>query len=269
MVAFFIGVISMLIFGESKKVPRPLCKASVSKTEECQKVLVSIPTYNEKGNIEPLYTALKKLPFQIDILFIDDNSPDGTGTIIDELIAQDNHVHVIHRAQKLGLGTAHLAGFNYARENKYTHVITMDADLLHDPKYIPDLLSKSRHADIVIGSRYVKGGTYDGVSGIRKFFTHFWRLCIKLGLGLNCDATGSYRLYRVAILKPTVLDKIQATGFEFNLEALYRFKKAGAKIAEIPIQTHGRSYGTTKLTAKDQHMVWGNFCSLLWDRIRG
>lgn len=233
------------------------------------RLLISVPTYNERDNIEPLYEALKSLPCPLDILFVDDNSPDGTGQVIDMLCASDKSVHVIHRASKQGLGTAHIAGFNYARAHNYDYIITMDADFLHDPKYIPVMLSKAPQADIVIGSRYAAGGHYEGVGPVRKFFTYFWRGCIRWGLGLQYDATGSYRLYKTAILKPEIINKIKATGFDFNLEALYRFRKAGAKIVEIPIETQGRSYGTTKLTARDQRMVWGSFCSLLWDRIRG
>ncbi len=233
------------------------------------RILISIPTYNERGNIQPLYRALKSLPYDLEILFIDDNSPDGTGKIIDTLCARDAKVHVIHRSSKSGLGTAHMAGFKYARNYAYTHIITMDADFLHDPKYIPDLIAKSHTADIVIGSRYVNGGNYDAVGPVRKTLTYFWRWCIKCGLGLTCDATGSYRLYNVAILKPEIMQKIKATGFEFNMETLYRLKKSGATITEIPIQAHARFYGTTKLTARDSQKAWGRFCSLVWEQLRG
>lgn len=234
-----------------------------------QKILVSIPTYNEKGNIRPLYEALKQLPVNVEILFIDDNSPDGTGDAIDELCDEDCSVYGIHRKGKLGLGSAHMRGLKFARDKGYTHVITMDADFLHDPKYIPEMVEKSKAADIVIGSRYVEGGTYDAVEGTRKYLTYLWRWCIKSCLGLNYDATGSYRMYNVKILDPEVLKKVKAKGFDFNLETLYRLKKAGATIAEIPIQAHARLYGETKLTARDQKAVWGNFCSLCWDKFKG
>lgn len=236
--------------------------------ENKHSILVSIPTYNEKGNIRPLYESLKALPVQVDILFIDDNSPDGSGEEINNLCDEDCSVYAIHRTGKLGLGSAHMRGLNFARTNGYSHVITMDADFLHDPKYIPEMVEKSKDADIVIGSRYVDGGAYDAVKGSRKYLTYFWRWCIKSCLGLNYDATGSYRMYNVKILDPEILKKVKAKGFDFNLETLYRLKKAGATVAEIPIQAHARLYGETKLTARDQKAVWGNFCSLCWDKFR-
>ena len=211
-------------------------------------VLVCIPTYNEKDNVLLLYEKIRKLPIELSILFIDDSSPDGTGIVIDRIASQDSLVHTIHRPGKLGLGTAHLRAFDYARIHNYKYLITMDADLTHDPKYIPLLLSKKNDADIVIASRYAKGAQMRGWSKIRLPLTYFWRRIIIYTTGLSYDATGAYKLYNVAILKPEVCQRVFSRGFSFGMESLFRFKEYGARIIEIPIQAYGRAHGRSKLS---------------------
>ena len=176
----------------------------------------------------------------MDILFIDDNSPDGTGNVVEMLSIQDPTVHVIHRAGKLGLGTAYFAAFDYLKTHPYQYLIIMDADLTHDPKYIPHMIAKKDTADIVIGSRYTKGASMHGWGSIRLFFTHFWRGMIRFGLGMPYDATGAFRLYNTDILKPEICYTIHAKGFAFQMESLYRFLQHGATVAEIPIEAHQR-----------------------------
>lgn len=233
-----------------------------------QKVLVSIPTYNERGNVEKLIQEINNFLPEGDILFIDDNSPDGTGKLLDELAESNLHLKVVHRPEKSGLGTAHKLGFSYARDHKYDCLITMDADFLHDPCYIPAMIEKSAATDIVIGSRYADGGSYSGINRLRKKLTYFWRWAIQKSLGLGFDATGSYRLYRVAILDPKIYNKISSTAFEFNMEAVYYFKNAGATISEVPIKARGRIYGSSKLSSKDMFAVAKKLFSLACKRIK-
>lgn len=229
-------------------------------------ILVAIPTYNEKDNIPLLYKGIKQLGLPIDILFIDDNSPDGTGTVIDELIEKDATVHVIHRPAKMGLGTAHKRAFSFAKKHGYDYLITMDADLTHDPKYIPDLLARKDKADIVIGSRYTSGGSMHGWHKVRLPLTYFWRSMIKNFLGLPYDCTGAYRLYNVRILKPETYNQVKGTGFAFCMESLYRFAQHGAKIVETPIEAHSRIHGDSKLSWPIMFEVAGRFFSLSYDR---
>lgn len=229
-------------------------------------ILVAIPTYNEKENIPLLHKEIQQLHLPTDILFIDDNSPDGTGTVIDELIQKDPTVHVIHRPAKLGLGTAHKEAFRYAQKQGYKYLITMDADLTHDPKYIPDLLAHKNEADIVIGSRYTTGGSMHGWHKVRLPLTYFWRSMIKNVLGLPYDCTGAYRLYNVGVLKPEIYNQVKGTGFAFCMESLYRFSQYGARIAETPIEAHSRIHGASKLSWPIMFEVAGRFCSLSYDR---
>ncbi len=230
-------------------------------------ILVVIPTYNERENVPILYDRIKKAYHDVDILFIDDNSPDGTGNVIDTLTIQDPTVHAVHRAGKLGLGTAYFAAFDYLKTHPYNYIIIMDADLTHDPKYLPALIAKKSSADIVIGSRYAEGASMHGWGSIRLFFTHFWRSMIKYGLGLNCDATGAFRLYNTAILKPEIYNTIHAKGFAFQMESLYRFKQCGATYTQVPIEAHQRIHGVSKLSGKVMREVAKTYFVLLYDRI--
>lgn len=230
-------------------------------------ILVFIPTYNERGNVEKLYKEIKKLPYPIDILFCDDNSPDGTGKTIDVLALTDQSVKVMHRPKKLGLGTAQKEAFIYAAQNNYRWLIIMDADFTHDPKYIPGLLAQKENADIVIGSRYASGGSMEGWSKFRLPFTYFWRGMIKLGLGMPYDCTGAFRLYNVAILKEPVFKQATSRGFSYGMEALYYFKLNGARITEIPITARSREYGESKLSGAIMREVVRTYFNLVKHRI--
>lgn len=235
------------------------------------RILVFTPTYNEAQNVPKLYDALKKLPFKVDILFIDDNSPDGTGRIIDQLIRKDSSVHVIHRPKKMGTGTAFVEAFKFAKQKNYTLLIAMDTDLTHDPAYIPLMIEKLKttHADIVIGSRYTEGGRMSGWNKIRLPFTHFWRGMIKYGLNMPFDATGAFRVYRVDILKNEIINQLKSYGFAIQMESIYRFKQHGAVIQEIPIHAKSRIHGESKLSRKIMKEVAFNYFRLLFDRLFG
>lgn len=210
--------------------------------------LVFIPTYNERENVEKLYKEIKHYCQEADILFCDDNSPDGTGAVLDGIAQKDDTVFVLHRPQKLGLGTAHMQAFSFAQKHKYRYLVTMDADFTHHPSYIPAMIAKKEEADIVIGSRYVTGGTMHGWNAIRLPFTYFWRSVITHGLGMPYDCTGAFRLYKVNRLQKKVYTKLESRGFSFCIESLYRMKQSGLKITEIPIQAHNRLHGTSKLS---------------------
>lgn len=232
-------------------------------------VLVAIPTYNERENVPLLYAALKNLSTPVDILFIDDNSPDGTGTLINTLRDNDPIVTVIHRPKKMGLGTAHLEAFKVARSKNYTHLITMDADFTHHPSYIPDMLETVMSADIVIGSRYTHGGSMSGWGSIRLPFTYFWRGMIKYCLAMPYDCTGAFRAYNVSFLTDDASSELSSNGFSFCMESLYFFKKSGARIKEIPIKAQNRIHGTSKLSGAIMAEVAGVFFRLLVDRTSG
>jgi dolichol-phosphate mannosyltransferase len=230
-------------------------------------ILVAIPTYNERDNVALLYKAIKSLQLPIDFYFIDDNSPDGTGEILDEIAALDSSVHVLHRSGKLGLGTAHIEAFRYARKNNYHFLITMDADFTHDPKYIPQLLAQKDNNDIVIGSRYISGGGMSGWGKLRLPFTYFWRWMIRICLGMPYDCTGAFRLYRVSKLDPAIFEKLDSRGFSFCMESIYFFKKAGLTIDQIPIQAQSRLHGESKLSTNIMTEAAKKFCSLWYDRL--
>ena len=232
-----------------------------------KKILVFSPTYNERHNITLLYNKIKQLPLQTHILFCDDNSPDGTGHEIESLIEQDATVHVIHRAGKLGTGTAFIEGYKFARDNNFEYMVTLDADLTHDPEYIPAMLEKCNRADIVIGSRYASGGKMTGWNKFRLPFTLFWRNMIKFGLGMPFDATGAYRLYKVDVLRPEIYSTFHSRGFSFCMESIYKFKKHGARIAEVPIHAKSRIHGESKLSTAIMTEVAREYFRLFADRL--
>ena len=231
-------------------------------------ILIAIPTYNEHDNIQPLYEKLKNLDLNPDILFIDVNSPDGTGSVINTLIQQDKSVHVIHRKEKLGLGTAQRASYDFAQNNNYDYLITMDADFTHDPQYIPHMYAKRHAADVIIGSRYAQGAAMHGWTSFRLPFTLFWRFMIKTFLGLPYDCTGAFRLYNVKILKPEIYNSLTAKGFAFGMELLYRLVQNGARVAEVPIQAHSRIHGESKLSGAIMREAAWQFLRLSADRFK-
>jgi dolichol-phosphate mannosyltransferase len=228
-------------------------------------ILIAVPTYNEKDNVPLLYNKIKQLNLPVDIAFLDDSSPDGTGAVIDNLAQHDAHVLAVHRPKKLGLGAAHKAAFDLARSKGYKYLITMDADLIHDPIHLPEIIGRKDNASIVIGSRYTQGGSMQGWNKIRLPFTYFWRWLIKTFLGMPYDCTGAYRLYNVTILKPEVYN--QATdSFSFCMESLYRLTQHGASVTEVPIKAQSRIHGESKLSWSMIGKSAGLFCNLAYDR---
>jgi dolichol-phosphate mannosyltransferase len=215
------------------------------------KTLIIIPTYNELENLRPLIQKIFSYVSQTDILIVDDNSPDGTGKLADELSAENPRIHVMHRAGKLGLGTAYIAGFKYAIEHQYDAAFEMDADFSHDPQYLPNFLEAIEDADLVIGSRYVEGGGTPNWSLLRRFISGGGNIYARFMLGLPIhDCTAGYRLYRRKVLETIDLDTIESQGYAFQIELVYRVRKHNFKIVETPIIFLDRRLGKSKMSRK-------------------
>jgi dolichol-phosphate mannosyltransferase len=223
------------------------------QAEGTPRVLVSLATYNEAGNIRDLVTAIRSFAPRAEVLIIDDNSPDGTGKIADELAAAAAGIHVIHRAGKQGLGTAVLAAMRFAIEGKYDYLINMDADFSHPPRFIPDLLRGMDRHDVMIGSRYVRGGGVEGQFGLkRKFMSSGINTYARLFLGLKTrDNSGSYRCYRVSKLAETELERVRSRGYSFMEEILFWCQEAGCRLGETPILFENRRAGSSKINGKE------------------
>ena len=214
-----------------------------------QKALIVIPTYNEAENLEPLVEQIQALPVRLDLLVVDDNSPDGTGEIADRLAASLPTVHVMHRTGKQGLGTAYIAGFRWALGRDYAYVLEMDCDFSHHPRYLPTFLERIQDADLVIGSRYVpEGGTPDwGL--VRRLISAGGNFFARTMLGLHThDCTGGYRCYRRATLERVPWDEIGLQGYGFQIGAVYHVERMGGQVAEFPILFADRTVGRSKMS---------------------
>lgn len=214
--------------------------------------LVTVCTYNERENLPRLVPAILELAPDVDLLVVDDNSPDGTGRIADEFAAGDSRVNVLHRAGKQGLGTAILAGLQYGIDHGYDFVINMDADFSHDPQYLPGLRACMDDADVGIGSRYVPGGGVVGWSGWRHFMSRGINLYARCMLGLPArDTSGAFRCYRLSKLKELDFAKVRGRGYSFQEEILYRCARIGCRFAETPIVFEDRRAGASKINWKE------------------
>jgi len=213
-----------------------------------ERVLVVLPTYDERDNLAPMVAAVGR-HLVADVLVVDDGSPDGTGAIADGLAAEHAHVHVLHRASKDGLGRACLAGFAWALERGYDLVVTMDCDFSHAPWDLPRLVHAAGDADLVIGSRYVKGGATDGWNFRRRLLSRGGNLYASLFLGARVrDWTAGFRCYRASLLRALDLDGIRANGYSFQIEMAFRTRRAGRRVLEIPVRFVDREEGRSKMT---------------------
>src|SRR5215469_10737132 len=200
------------------------------------KTLLIIPTYNEVENLRPLLEDIFAYATDIDVLIVDDHSPDGTGELADKIHNENARVTVLHRPGKLGLGTAYIAGFQYALEHGYEAAFEMDADFSHDPRYLPDFLRAIEEADVVIGSRYITGGDTPNWSLLRRLISGGGNIFARLVLWIPVhDCTAGYRCYRCNVLESIDLDTIQSQGYAFQVELAYRVMQKGFKIVETPI----------------------------------
>jgi dolichol-phosphate mannosyltransferase len=212
--------------------------------------VICLPTYNEKENLESMVRALRTLPLDdLHVLVVDDNSPDGTGEIADRLAAEDEHVHVLHRPQKEGLGPAYLAGFRRALELGGELVFEMDCDFSHDPADVPRLAAVAANADLVLGSRYVQGGEVGNWGPLRRFVSRGGSLYAQILLQLGVrDLTGGFKCYRRAVLERIDLDAITSLGYAFQIETTYRALRAGFRVVEVPIRFVDRQVGHSKMS---------------------
>jgi len=214
--------------------------------------LVCVPTYNERDNLEPIVRAILAADSRVDVLVVDDNSPDGTGALADALARAEPRVQVLHRAQKQGLGRAYLHAFGWALERGYAYVLEMDADFSHDPRHLPTLLDAAEQgADLVLGSRYVAGGGTVNWGRLRKLISRGGSLYARtiLGLGVR-DLTGGFKCFRRKVLETLDLSAIQSTGYAFQIELTYRTLKAGFTVKEVPITFEDRRVGQSKMSKK-------------------
>jgi dolichol-phosphate mannosyltransferase len=215
--------------------------------------VVSLATYNEAGNLRPLVEAIRQQAPQASILIIDDNSPDGTGRIADELCATMPGIHVIHRPGKLGLGTATLAAMRFAIEHRFDCLLNLDADFSHDPQYIPALLAGMADHDVMIGSRYVPGGGVEGGFTLpRRLMSAGINGYARLLLGLSSrDNSGAFRCYRVSKLAEIDFDQVRSRGYSFQEEILFWCQEVGCRIGETPIVFRDRRAGSSKLVLSE------------------
>lgn len=215
------------------------------------KTLIIIPTYNEKDNLRPLLKEIFTYAPTTDVLIVDDNSPDGTGQLADEIHDENPQALVMHRAGKLGLGTAYIAGFKYAIEHGYDAAFEMDADFSHNPQYLPDFLQKIRNAHLVIGSRYISGGGTPDWSLLRRFISGGGNIYTRILLGSKIhDWTAGFRCYRREALEAIDLDSVRSQGYAFQVEMAYRVLRKGFRVEETPIVFKDRRVGTSKMSRK-------------------
>jgi dolichol-phosphate mannosyltransferase len=216
-----------------------------------RRTLVCLPTYDERENLAPIVAAIHAAVPAVDVLVVDDNSPDGTGRLADELAARDPRVKVLHRAAKQGLGRAYLAAFAWALEHGYELVLEMDADFSHDPRYLPALLAAARDADVVLGSRYVPGGgTVDWGLG-RRVVSRGGSLYARTILGIPVrDLTGGFKCFRREVLEALELSSVECSGYAFQIELTFRALRRGFRVVEVPIVFADRRVGRSKMSRR-------------------
>jgi dolichol-phosphate mannosyltransferase len=225
------------------------------------KTLVMIGTYNERENLAALVEEILSLGEGLDVLVIDDNSPDGTGRIADDCAARHPEVSVIHRPGKLGLGTAYVAGFRHALGRGYARIITMDADFSHNPRYLPEFLRALETHDVAVGTRYVAGGGVENWPPHRLALSRGGSLYTRLITGMPLhDATGGFNGYRAEVIRAIQPERIRSEGYSFMIEMKFRSWKKGFRIAEIPIvfvdRTRGKSKMSKRIFLEAVFMVW-------------
>jgi glycosyltransferase involved in cell wall biosynthesis len=215
-------------------------------------IRVIIPTYNEKENIVELVKQILALPVNAGIIIVDDNSPDGTGQIADRLAAAESRVSIIHRAGKLGLGTAYIAGFKKGLAEGAERLITMDADFSHDPAYIPALVALADYYHITIGSRYIPQGGVVNWAWQRRFLSWGANAFARTALGLKArDCTAGFRCYHREVLLDINLERIFSNGYSFLVEMLYKCQRRGYSVGEIPIIFANRERGQSKISQRE------------------
>lgn len=229
--------------------------------DEKAKTIVVIPTYNEAGCIERLVSQILCFQPESDILIVDDNSPDGTARIVEELAKRTDKIKILKQPRKTGLGKAYIEGFKYvlSRDPFYEKIIEMDADFSHHPKYLSDLINATQDNDISIGSRYIRGGRVLGWRLDRRILSYIANLYVRFWLGLKVrDCTSGFRCFRREVLSNIGLETIRAKGYLFQIEVLYRCLCLGYSLKEIPITFIERKEGNTKFGLPEVwEAIWG------------
>jgi dolichol-phosphate mannosyltransferase len=225
------------------------------------KALVIVPTYNERENLPPLVQRLLALPVPVDLLVVDDNSPDGTGRIADEFASKHAAIRVLHRAEKNGLGRAYIAGFKWALERDYEFILEMDGDFSHNPDDIPAFLEAAKDADLVLGSRYINGIRIINWPLSRLMLSKGAATYVRLITGMPfTDPTGGYKCFRRCALRAINLDEVESNGYSFQIEMTHKVWRQGMKIVEVPIiftdRFHGHSKMSGHIVREALWMVW-------------
>jgi dolichol-phosphate mannosyltransferase len=231
------------------------------------RTLIFIPTYNERDNVRPMCEQVLALGLDADLLFMDDASPDATGTVLNDLAAQYPRVRVIHRPGKAGIGSAHLDGIALAYAEGYTRLVTLDCDFTHSPDLIPTFLARCQSADAVVGSRYLERDSLPNWSLMRKSLTGMGHILTKNMLGISQDATGAFRAYNLETIPRELFQLVQAKGYAFFFESMLILARNGFAIAEIPIRLPARTYGSSKMSLREvQRSVSTLFSLFLQDQ---
>ncbi|QIS12373.1 polyprenol monophosphomannose synthase [Nocardia arthritidis] len=217
-----------------------------------ERTLIMIPTYNERRNVGPLLAQILEQGTDFDVLFVDDNSPDGTGELLDDLAKEHApRIHVLHRAGRQGVGSAHQAGIHWAYSEGYRNLITMDSDFAHPPSYLPALRAAAAGYDVVVGSRYLKEDSLDDWTPFRKILTRVGHFLTVTLLRMPYDATGAFRYYRLSTVPAGAFELVRSTGYSFFFESLYILNANGFRIAQIPIHVLNRTAGESKMRTRD------------------
>jgi len=219
--------------------------------DETRRAVICLPTYDERENLAAIVEGIHASVPDIDVLVIDDDSPDGTGRLADALAARDARVKVLHRPRKQGLGRAYLAGFAWALERGYGLVLEMDADFSHDPRHLPSLLAAARDADLVLGSRYVPGGRTVNWGLGRRLVSRGGSLYARTILGVRVrDLTGGFKCFRREVLEALDLPSVECTGYAFQIELTFRAIRRGFRVVEVPIVFADRRLGQSKMSRR-------------------
>ena len=216
-----------------------------------KKPLVLIPTYNEQYNALKLYNRIRALDIELDILFIDDSSPDGTGEILENLSKKDNNLFIIHRKKKLGIGSAHKDGIFWAYLKGYSILVTMDSDFSHSPNDIEKFIELSEKNDLIVGTRYMKEGGMGEMSFFRRLLSTLAHYMTQFFLRMPYDSTNAFRLYRLDRIQQKLFSQVESNSYSFFFESLYLIHSKKIKIIEIPITLGSRPSGETKMSIND------------------
>ncbi len=221
---------------------------------EPPRILVILPTYNECENIAEIVPAILRQNNNIDVLIVDDASPDGTGEVADRMAAENPRIHVLHREAKLGLGTAYVSGFRWGLARGFDRLFEMDADLSHDPRHIPEFLEAAERHDLVLGSRYLRGVTVVNWPITRLLLSYFANRYARITTGLPMsDLTSGFKCFHRAVLEAIDLDAVRSNGYSFQIEMTFRAWHLGFRVGEIPIVFVDRSQGQSKMSRR---IIW-------------